>query len=86
MNQALDKWRGPFSQRGCLLSLQNHRCLSVVRACMHCTRPRVETRMLRDSHMHYKEECSTCSLCLGMQGTSVRLLTFGKAEMQACDL
>lgn len=25
VNQALDKWRGPFSQRGCLLSLQNHR-------------------------------------------------------------
>ena len=25
VNQALDKWRVPFSQRGCLLSLQNHR-------------------------------------------------------------
>ncbi|KAK9843392.1 hypothetical protein WJX81_000067 [Elliptochloris bilobata] len=25
VHQALDKWRGPFSQRGLLLSLQNHR-------------------------------------------------------------
>ena len=30
VNQALDKWRSPFSQRGCLLSLQNHRCDSTV--------------------------------------------------------
>ena len=27
VHQALDKWRRPFSQRGCLLSLQNHRWL-----------------------------------------------------------
>jgi hypothetical protein len=25
VEQALDKWRGPFAQRGCSLSLQNHR-------------------------------------------------------------
>ena len=25
VEQALDKWRGPFGQRGCSLSLQNHR-------------------------------------------------------------
>lgn len=34
VNQALDKWRGPFSQRGCLISLQNHRWAALSWYCL----------------------------------------------------